>query len=200
MNNKIGNAGARTITLIVGRTGSGKSTWAKQFAAGQKRLFAFDPFGSFPGVVFVKDDDILAEHDDGAFERGEQFKIGSVDPDTASLLGNLAYLSADCMFLCEEASLVFPKMKPLEKWSRDLVFLGRHRSVSMLVIAQRASTIPIDLRSQAHRVVSFTQTEPDDVKALRPWFGDDAEALIDLPDLVCMDSDGRGWERYAITF
>lgn len=45
-----------------------------------------------------------------------------------------------------------------------LVRYGRHRQINIVGIARRASEMSIDFRSQTNRIISFRQTEINDLK------------------------------------
>ena len=188
----------REIVFVLGRTGSGKSHWARKFLSGRQRLFCFDPFAETPGVNFAYSDEQLIDQYDAVCEREDErnvrpvnFSIGSTNPDHADVLGAMAFERGHCMLSLEELSLIFPRRQALPEWCRDLTFLGRHRCCSMLLIAQRAKSIPIELRSQATRIVTFQQTERLDVDWLRDYFGERAGEIPELDDFQCLDYDAR---------
>lgn len=187
----------RKIIVVLGKTGHGKSVWTRAYVAGVPRLFVADPLGSFR-CEWCDHGELLNRYDYGEFAANKKFSVGSVELADAELMGALAFLSRSCTYVVEEASLVFEKGGRLPGWANDIVFLGRHRDVSMIVTAQRAASIPIEIRSQAHRVVSFAQHEGDDLKWLRGFFGNDIEKLPSLPPLTCLDSEGTGARCYSL--
>jgi DNA helicase HerA-like ATPase len=188
----------RKIIIVLGLTGFGKSVWTRAYVAGIQRLFVFDPVASY-NVDWMNQDELIEALDDGRLDK--KFRVGSFEPDAPELIGSLAFLQGNCTMVLEEASLVFTKGARIEPWASQVVFLGRHRATSLIVTAQRATSIPIEIRSQAHRVVSFAQTDGDDLKALRSFFGDDYKGLADLQPLECYDAGpgGRDFSHYAIT-
>jgi DNA helicase HerA-like ATPase len=195
----------RDIVFVLGRTGSGKSHWAKKFLASRTRLFAFDPFGALPGVSFARDDDHLIEMYDALYERETErsfrpslFAIGSTNPEHVDVLGAMSFERSNCTLALEELSLVFPRRQPIPPWCRDLVFLGRHRGCSLVLIAQRAASVPIELRSQATRIVTFQQTEPRDVAWLGDYYGEQADRVPELDDFYCLDYDARAPREHRV--
>src|SRR5207245_10947871 len=98
-----------------------------------------------------------------------------------------------------QVTTITPKGARLDPWLSRLVFLGRHRACSLVVLAQRAASIPIDLRSQITRMVTFAQTEADDLSWLTPFFG--REVIVSLPSLekfFCYDSWNGNVQSYSI--
>ena len=188
----------RDVLAVLGKTGFGKSVWAKKYAAGKRRLFIFDPMLSFP-CAYLNNDGLIAAYDAGDFDAGGSFIIGSGNPDDLELLGALSMLAGDCLFIIEECAISFDKYAKLPQWARDIIFLGRHRAVSLLVTAQRAASVPIDLRSQITRLVTFQQSEGDDLGWLKSYIGKDILELPYLPVLTCIDATGIEKSRYAIT-
>jgi hypothetical protein len=60
-------------------------------------------------------------------------------------------------------------------------------------------SIPIDMRSQAHRVVSFYQTEKRDTDWLDDYYGELTEEIFRLPPLECLDFHKGVISRYRVT-
>lgn len=50
---------------------------------------------------------------------------------------------------------------------------GRHRGIALALVAQRAGTVPLTVRSQLSEIVSFRQDEPEDLAALAERIGED---------------------------
>jgi hypothetical protein len=185
----------RDLIIVVGNQGFGKSVWSKLFTKSKPRLLVFDPQQSYD-VDFQTDPETWVPD---ILENGRKdFRFGSGYPWELSLLGNTAYASGDCTFLVEECALIFRRGEELHDWAKPIVFMGRVQRVSLVLIAQRASKIPMDIRSQASRIVTFRQTEPADVDALIDRMGSEAEGIPDLPVLTCLDWEDGNMSRYAI--
>jgi DNA helicase HerA-like ATPase len=120
-------------------------------------------------------------------------------PHDLPILGNAAFGAGTCTLIIEECAIIFRRGEILDDWAKRLIFMGRHQSVNLVLIAQRAAKIPIDIRSQASRVITFRQTEPDDVAAIAERIGFDARDEIPaLPDLHCIDWDNGAVRRYPV--
>lgn len=186
----------RDFIIVVGNQNCGKSVWAKIFARSLSRLLVFDPMSSYARVEFSSPDSWI---ENVAFNRLNGFRYGSSFPDDLEMIANAAFGAGDCMLLIEECALIFRRGEELHEWAKPLIFMGRHQRVSLLFVAQRASKIPIDVRSQATRIITFRQTEPNDVYAITERIGESChEEIIMLPDLHCIDWNAGALHRYGV--
>lgn len=179
----------REVILVCGVTGSGKTTWARQFTEKLSRLFVYDIAASFK-VNYV-DAETLA---DFAESPTQNFRLGVYSPYDTNVLTAAAYLIGNCFLVLEEISTLYNIGARIHGPLQEAVLLGRQRALSILAISQRASYIPITLRSQASRIISFRQQEPADLKWLADFMGKRAEILPSLQDLHCLD-----WHKGEIT-
>jgi hypothetical protein len=184
----------REVVLVCGVTGSGKTVWSKQFTASFNRLFVYDIAASF-NVNYV-DVDILL---DVVKYPPDKFRMGVYSPYDTDVLTASAYLLGNCWLVLEEISTLYNIGARVHGPLQEAILLGRQRALSLLVISQRASYIPITLRSQASRIISFRQQEPSDIKWLADFIGKDAQILPTLPDLTCIDWHKGELSRYAIS-
>lgn len=187
----------REVIIVLGRTGMGKSIWCRQFLKDKSRLFVYDPIMEI-NCSYLKTNQLITLAEIEKKESMRKFRVGTTNTDDVPLLTSCAYEYGNCWLSLEEASVVFNAGTRSPDWIRDAIFLGRHRNMSMLVTAQRPTSIPVDLRSQASRIVCFSQHEKNDVGWLRNYFNDQVETISTLPELTCLDSDGRSVERYTI--
>jgi DNA helicase HerA-like ATPase len=189
--------GKREVIIILGKTGFGKSTWLKKYLAGIPRSFIFDPFRDIQ-AQYLTPDELIAAHESKAFQRAASFSIGAYSPNDFDLIGSIAFLTGQCHLVIEECGVAFYKGERIPEWLQEAIFLGRHVSLSLIFTAQRAASIPIDLRSQASRFVSFRQTEQHDLKWARDYLGDHFPDLPYLDELECLDADNKSVTRYRI--
>jgi hypothetical protein len=188
----------RDFIVIVGNQGCGKTVWAKSYAQSLSRLLVFDPMGSYRNVDFSTDPETWLP--DVSEARLNAFRYGRILVEDLRLLGNAAFSAGQCTLIVEECAIIFRRGGELDDWAKRVIFMGRHQSVSIVLIAQRANKIPIDIRSQATRIVSFRQTEPEDVFALTERIGKFArDELPALPELECIDWDNGTVRRYSVT-
>ena len=129
----------RQVNIILGKTGYGKSTWLSHYCDGYKRIFAFDPFAKFP-CEYLTEEQLLNWNPPG------DFRVGTHRREDLELVGAMAFLHGDCLLVVEECGFVWNKGERIPEWLQEIVFLGRHRNVSLAVTAQRAAYISIELR------------------------------------------------------
>ena len=193
MNEKINN-----VVLVLGKRGYGKSVWTKYFLSNQPRVFLFDPVGDYDQFYYITREDLEHIDMDTLRDKNHSFKIATSDPSCLEFLASLAFLTGDCWLVIEEASYVFPPKQYMPEYLRDIVFLGRHNNCSLLLTAQRAVSIPIDMRSQATRVVSFRQVEAADMKWLEDYFGERTWDVPELSKLECLDCENENISQYRM--
>lgn len=186
----------REIIVVLGKTGHGKSRWTWAYLRSQPRIFCYDPLRDAPNMVWMNASELVDWHDQS--ENVQAHRIATSDDESLDTFGHMAFMRGNCIFAVEEAALVFEQGERISGWAKNIVFVGRHRNVSLLVTAQRAASIPIALRSQATRLVSFAQHEGDDVRWLKGFFGDRVDELANLPRLTCLDSREGVIRKYAI--
>jgi len=187
----------RDVAIILGKTGFGKSTWLNSYCKGKPRIFAFDPFMKFP-ANYEGEKFILDTAASGNFGPGNHFRVGSHRREDLDLLGAMAFVTGDCLLVIEECGFIWNKGERIPDWLQEIVFLGRHKNISLAVTAQRAAYIPIDLRSQANRLVTFWQTELSDVDWLENYLGQRVEEIATLPRFICMDAENGKIDRYMV--
>lgn len=185
----------RDFIVVVGNQGHGKSVWSRLYCESKTRLLVSDPKAEHT-ADYVTDP---SEWIEGVVTgKTKTFRYGTYIPDELEMFGQAAFASGNCTFLIEECALIFKRGEELQEWARPLVFMGREQRVSLVLTAQRLAKIPVDIRSQASRVITFRQTEPQDISAVIDRFGDIGESIIELPPLECLDwNDGRV-SRYRI--
>ena len=186
----------RDVILVLGKTGYGKTWWTRLFTHSAKRLFVYDPLLKYDSVHFFANSSYLLETLEPEIE---EFRIGISDPSEISVLGNVSFVKGNNILVLEELSTIFSRGQVTPQWAKRLIFLGRHRACSIIAIAQRPYSIPIDLRSQANRVISFAQMEGDDLSWLHDIYGNECiKKLPFLPPFTCIDYDGQEVCQYSI--
>ena len=205
MTQRIDSIGEREIVLVMGMTGWGKSWWSKLYHKKWNRSLVYDPAMSFPNVIWgtIADhaddllDDDFSEVDN---EQPKNFKRGFIDADECEQGGSLTFALGHTIFFIEECATVFDKgLARMPEWARRLCFYGRHRSCSIVLIAQRPTYIPIDFRSQANRVITFCQHEGADMDWLQDFFGKERmKSMMSLPKFTCYDYHDGQVSQYSI--
>lgn len=192
----------RDVILVLGKTGYGKSVWTKAFTKPCKRLLLYDLCREYPNVSYVDGDTLLdiseAQQQSGTSLLPKEFRLGVWKDSDIDIAGSLAFCEGDCTFTIEETSTIYSRGENVPAWLREIIFIGRHRRVSLIATAQRAASIPIDLRSQANRVVTFCQAEGRDMQWLDDYYGERSEEISTLPKLECLDFKDGEISRYSI--
>lgn len=189
----------REIIIVLGKTGQGKSVWTRKFLEHNPRLFMFDPLMDTE-VNYISKEGLLDMYDQGLLREGKNFRVGFYNQEDLDLLGSTAFMSKNCFLGIEECAVAFPYGNHItDQWMKECVFLGRHRKISMILTAQRAQSIPIIVRSQATRIISFCQQEGRDMNWLYDYFGSRANEISVLPKLQCLDAVNGEVSRYNIS-
>lgn len=162
--------------LIVGKKGTGKTSWAREFIKDKSRVIVaeagFDEFGVTYTTEFPAYIDQL---------RRGFFRV-SYTPrsyEWAALLQSAIDSGAadgPLWLVLEEADRIPRTLLEYE----EVMIRGRHYGINLIAMTTRAANLPPDYRSQATRVIAFRQHEPRDIDYLRDIIGDKA---LDLPML-----------------
>lgn len=188
--------GARDVVSVNGLTGYGKSTWLEQYLKKYSRVIIFDPFRAIP-AEYISGDSLIDKFDNGEL-RDSKFRYGLNALPDLPIGCSVGYLTGNCALVIEECGYCFDKGERIPPYLAEAIFLGRHQSFSLIFTAQRAVSIPIELRSQSQRYVTFCQTEPNDVKWCREKIGEYYKELPTLPKYVCFDSESGVVSRYMV--
>ena len=148
----------REIIICVGQTGMGKTVWSKTFLRGQKRTVILDPQSEYNYQEFFNAEEIF-----NYISSRKIFRVKCCDLREFSRLCFAVSLIPKTLLVIEESQRVLaPRLKiPID--FEDIIYRGRHTETSLLLIAQRATTIDIAVRSQFSQLVVFRQTEKHDL-------------------------------------
>lgn len=162
----------REITLVFGKTGMGKTRWTRQVTGGLSRAIILDPMGEYQGISFWDLNDMA-----GYCREHKLFRVRTEDGTALNVLSCLALVERNCCLVVEESQRIIPPVYPLPSYFSDILYRGRHAAVSAVIVAQRAATTHIACRSQWSRIITFRQSEQDDVRWLIQTTG------FDLPEI-----------------
>jgi hypothetical protein len=190
--------GKRDFIIVCGLQGYGKSVWTQIYAASKPRLLIYDPKAEYQNVDYMTPPDEWIP--DVVNRQREKFRFGTCHAEEVEMFGNAAYAAGRCAFIMEECKMLFDRGEDVAQWARPLIYMGRESALDLVLVAQRIIAIPPDIRSQASRVVTFLQPEPQDCKALSQRFGGDYDDEIrQLPELACLDwQAGKGVSSYSV--
>jgi hypothetical protein len=153
------------IRLLVGKTGSGKTSKALRLVEDRTRLIMFDTTGHdySDGVVFY-DLPSLTAFWQRVYRRSFRLIYRPMDPRREfEEICRLAFLCQDVTVIAEEltslcdAQTIGPEL-------RKLIMRGRHVDVTFIGLMQRPKGIHRDITSQASEIYMFIVDEPGDVK------------------------------------
>lgn len=179
----------RTIDLVYGQTGMGKTVWTKQHLKKQKRVICLDPIEEYEGTRFEDLEKLL----DFTEKYRSFYCCYSVVPDFG-LLCQVALAVGNCVLVVEESQRVVPPRLNPPGAFEDVIYRGRHSQVSVILISQRPTTLHIAARSQWTRLISFRQTEPADANWIKQTSGFDLP-LKDLGPLQYYDVSPGAYEK-----
>lgn len=181
----------RDRVLVIGKTGSGKSTWAKRLVLAElerrARVVAFDPHDEY-SVHGRKSDHVRL----GPLRQRVTMAELVLDP--------AEHLDRDDLSLSvvpgrtrQEIAVDFRELCSILRSTGNLVFVAeelgtygdlatneiedcacqfRHEGIPVVLVAQCAVQVPKIARRQASRVVSGRQDDPDDLTALEKVCGE----------------------------
>lgn len=155
----------RNITLIFGKTGSGKSHLAKNIIKDFDRCIIVDAMNEYDeGMIFNSFDDLVNYFYDYTPETFTFICRFESDLEIEFLF-KLCNAVGNLLLVVEEAEIyISPYAKSNE--FLNLVRYGRHKSISILGIARRTAELSIDLRAMVDKIISFKQTEVYDLKKM----------------------------------
>lgn len=179
----------RSVSLILGRTGGGKTNFARGLFRRERRALLLDAdFQEFPALYFDSADALLDWFEDnGAYERaGLPFRVGYTPlyPEWPTMLAAAEKLGPVNIYIEEADRLDDPRVFPEYD---ELLTRGRHFGVSLTLLGLHPVKLPKDARRQCTRLVCFQQIDPDDIDYLRHLIGDEADKLAHLKPFHYLD-------------
>jgi len=167
----------REIFLIYGKTGSGKTTLAKDIIKNYKRIIIIDNLAEYDGTIIENFSDFC----DYIIDKKE-FVICCrfTEDEDYEYLFKVLFEIPDILLVLEEAEMYISPYAKRTDFLR-LVKYGRHRDISILGIARRTSELSSNFRSQVDKIYTFKQTEPNDLKILED-LGFNINEVQNLPE------------------
>lgn len=185
----------RDIILVYGMTGMGKTRWTRAYlnAIREPRIIVMDTQVEHDGILFAD----LGELIDHVMHY-RTFRVRTEFVDDFPLLCSIAYAAGNCCLVVEETQRVLPasNREPPSSFL-DIVYRGRHRRVSLIMVSQRPSTVHIAARSQWNRIICFRQTEPADVDWIESVAGVSIDPLS-LPQSAFYEITPTGCQKKVL--
>jgi len=168
-----------------------------------KRVVVLDPFEEYPVTWRARSFPELVQILEEEYQK-PKFSIGCTYDDFEGY--------GDTLDLCREVGDLVVVIEELnlfiDCWTREepflnLVRVGRHHGVSIVLVAQRAAEIPKLFTSQSDAIVTFRQTEPRDLDYLSKigHVGEAGSARVqELPLLHNRPADADELRPYCAIF
>ncbi len=186
----------RDIVLVFGKTDMGKTSWTRQYLRARPRVILLDPMDEYPGLAFADPVQLI----DYIRERS-RFTVRSIGVQDFEALCQIAFAAGHVTLAIEEAQRCLPPHLPLPAAFEHIVYRGAHVGASLVLIAQRPSTVNIAARSQFTRLVTFAQSEVADVRWIEGATGlRVGGAVLALPRLGYLDIENGTAKTGRLTF
>lgn len=176
----------RDVVLILGKTGSGKTTFARHLVRPLPRVFIADAdFREFGALSFNTFSDVSAYLEKKS-PPGNFFRV-SYTPYTSEypLIFDLSRLIAPVHLVLEEADRFEDPRYCLEY--EEVIARGRHSGVSIVALSRYPYALPPMLRREATRIIAFHHHEPSDLNWFSDVMGTDTEMLSELKEHEFLD-------------
>lgn len=187
----------RTIRVLLGQTGQGKSWRLRHLLDAHPRVLIYDTLGdpdfdSYRRVSSFPDLCKLLLSNPAIFRVAYSWPTDTDQEEDFERVCEAAYACRNIVLVVEEVA-TFSNANYLPHALRKIVALGRHRALGMFCTSQTPPQVHNLIRSQAHQIISFNQTEPGHIAWCRAVIGPQADHLPYLKPhfSVCWDR-GRG--------
>lgn len=183
------------VTLFCGKTQQGKSTlalhmalreWSRTIVLDSARSKVFNRIA--PGGHFASWSDMAKwiQTEGGRIPRW-CIALRSKRPDDYAAVLRCAEHMRGILLFCDETHKLCRMegvREPLELVALTGAHYGGGAGVGLYMVTQRPGSVPINVRSQAERVITFRQSEPRDIAWLQEWSGSEewAASVAGLAD------------------
>lgn len=175
------------IIVILGRKGSGKTEYCRAMMKGLNRFIAYDPARQFnDGLIFHSLDqrlmDFVINNFHSNFRIIYQPEISDDDIDSAQeefiqLSNKVVRNLYKAYFVIDEID-IYTSAQKCPSAFKNLILRGRHREISIICTTRRHTETSRHLTAQADIIVSFHQQEPNDIKYMSQFFGQEKAELL----------------------
>lgn len=173
----------RKLILIFGKSGSGKTFLAKRIIEQFPRVIIFDKLHEYDGDVATSFQEFLELEPDARSSYVISCRYLFDDLDEIQLhydyTARAVWEFGNCLLVIEECEQFIDSYASNSNPINHLVSVGRHHGVSLLAIGRRPFEIAVKIRTQFTSIVTFKQTEPNDLRYLASY-GFDADAVSRL--------------------
>lgn len=170
-----------TVACIVGRRGSGKSTYVRQHLGYYEPFLLIDPLQD--KRYLDKNCFRVYNYDEllNAIESNKRRIIISVNPDELNIVLRILFsigndFQSNFTVIIDEVDKYVDAMKQIPEPIFNLINYGRHKNLSFIAIARRPKLIHKSIRGQALEWIVFP-LNPEDYKDLEAITGKKIETL-----------------------
>lgn len=158
---------------ILGRRGSGKSTFAKKLLSDiskhhKKTIIIFDSMNEYSGKYHFTSVSEFTERISKFGLENEIYVFKSNKQSENEFLFDIVEDLENCLFIVEESSK-FSKSQGIYEPFGNIVNYGRHNKLTYIAIARRSTEIHKDIISNSHYIISFKQILDSDIKVLKDF-------------------------------
>jgi DNA helicase HerA-like ATPase len=163
--------------VIIGRKGTGKTSFAKSIIKNLNRVIIIDSLGEYGDVAILVNFDDLVK-----YIHKKKFKIRLIPIDEIEFNDYLEYIFRtfnNITLVIDEINL-FQSPYYLPTGLSLCLRLGRHKKISVIAIARRPAEFNRDLTALTDKFVIFRITEPRDLKYIADYTDIDIEKVKNL--------------------
>lgn len=166
--------------FICGKTGSGKTYWAKKILSTFPRYILYDPYFEYGELGFICHNTKSLLH---ALDKQARIVYQPIN-DSIIEFTKVCYI----VFACENLVFAVDEVPNYATTHQipaifsKIIRIGRKKGIGCFMIAQRTAHVHKDCISQAEHIVCFRQHLTQDVDYLKSFIGDWALRLRDIPD------------------
>ena len=161
-----------TVISIIGQKGSGKSYLTKQILTEFPRVFILDNTQEYARAEIVEGfNDCVARIVKASREKRFTISLRAETTDQDIALLRLIETVPYVLVVIEEASRYVSSAR-LPDAIAKLIRFGRHKCISQIYLARRATELHRDLTANSDVIITFHQHEPRDLLYLREFMGE----------------------------
>lgn len=164
----------RTVKIVFGRTGSGKTTLVKKMIVGIDRLIIVDALNEYEGTTIVYSlkefaNFFLQNPNIKTFNiicRFHNMDFNSNDAETFDKFFELVFHIGNLTLVVEESE-IYISAKQQKNSFNNLVKYGRHKDISIIAVARRVTELSNELKAQMNECYSSNQVLIKDIVYLK---------------------------------
>jgi len=165
----------RELTIILGKTGCGKTTLAKEKSKGYSRCVIIDPKYDFEGLIFYDSESLITYHKEN-LPKKFIYVCRFFEDNEVDNVFRFCQIVGDILLIVYEAELYISAYSKSAMFNQ-LVLGGRHENISIIAISHRTTGLSNEMKSVVKKIISFKQTLPIDLKTMEQYGFTELEKL-----------------------